>query len=56
MTTTVEKYGNRHWAIRDVQGDLLAVTVYRRGARRLQEILTDTPPQEKQSTTSEVAE
>jgi len=46
MTTIIEKYGNRHWALRDSAGTLLAVTVYRRGARNLQEILSPKPLQE----------
>ena len=31
MNTTIEKYGSRNWAVR-IDGELLAVTVYKKGA------------------------
>ena len=34
MNTTIEKYGSRNWAVR-IDGELLAVTVYRKGARAI---------------------
>jgi len=34
MNPTIEKYGNRNWAVR-IDGELLAVTVYRKGARAI---------------------
>ncbi len=37
--TTVEKYGRRFWAVRNSDGELIAVTVYRRGALRVAEII-----------------
>lgn len=40
MTTTVEPYKRRNWALRDTEGNLLCVTVYKCGARNLQEILS----------------
>lgn len=30
-----EKYGQRFWAVYDEQGDLIAVTVYKKGAREV---------------------
>lgn len=39
MTTIIEKHGRRNWALRDTAGNLLALTVYKCGARNLQEIL-----------------
>lgn len=35
-----EKYGRRHWAVYDEQGVLIAVTVYKKGAREVIERLT----------------
>lgn len=29
---TVEKYGSRHWAVRDADGELVVVTLYKKGA------------------------
>jgi len=38
MNATIEKYGNRNWAVR-INGELLAVTVYKKGARAIVELL-----------------
>ena len=32
---TVERYGARYWAVLDAAGELVCVTVYRRGAREV---------------------
>ncbi len=37
----IEKYGRRYWAVRDEGGDLVAVTVYRKGAREVARRLED---------------
>ena len=34
MNATIEKYGNRNWAV-IINGELLAVTVYKKGARAI---------------------
>ena len=46
MNTTIEKYGNRNWAVR-IDGELLAVTVYKKGAKAIVEFL------ERMTTTKE---
>jgi len=38
MNATIEKYGNRNWAVR-INGELLAVTVYKKGARAIVEFI-----------------
>ena len=38
MNATIEKYGNRNWAVR-INGQLLAVTVYKKGARAIVEFI-----------------
>ena len=38
MTTTIEKYGSRNWAVR-IDGELLAVTVYKKGAKAIVEFV-----------------
>jgi len=38
MNATIEKYGNRNWAVR-INGELLAVTVYKKGARAIVELI-----------------
>ena len=38
MNATIEKYGNRNWAVR-INGELLAVTVYKKGARAIIEFI-----------------
>jgi hypothetical protein len=38
MTSTIEKYGNRNWAVK-IDGVLLAVTVYKKGARAIVEFI-----------------
>jgi len=38
MNATIEKYGNRNWAVR-INGELLAVTVYKKGARAIIEYI-----------------
>jgi len=38
MHTTIEKYGNRNWAVR-IDGELLAVTVYKKGAKAIVEFV-----------------
>lgn len=40
MNTTVERYKRRSWALKDSHGNLIAVTLYKRGARNLQDILS----------------
>lgn len=41
MTITIERYG-RFWAVR-LNGQLLCVTVYRKGARAVQALLHSAP-------------
>ena len=38
INATIEKYGNRNWAVR-INGELLAVTVYKKGARAIVEFI-----------------
>lgn len=38
MNATIEKYGNRNWAVR-INGELLAVTVYKKGALAIIELI-----------------
>ena len=38
MQTTIEKYGSRNWAVR-IDGELLAVTLYKKGARAIVEFV-----------------
>ena len=38
MSSTIEKYGNRNWAVK-IDGVLLAVTVYKKGARAIVEYI-----------------
>ena len=38
MNATIEKYGSRNWAVR-INGELLAVTVYKKGARAIVELI-----------------
>ena len=38
MNPTIEKYGNRNWAVR-INGELLAVTVYKKGAKAIVEFI-----------------
>ena len=38
MNATIEKYGSRNWAVR-INGELLAVTVYRKGAQAIIELI-----------------
>lgn len=38
MKSTIEKYGNRNWAVK-IDGVLLAVTVYKKGARAIVEYI-----------------
>ena len=38
MNSTIEKYGNRNWAVK-IDGVLLAVTVYKKGARAIVEYI-----------------
>jgi len=38
MNTTIEKYGSRNWAVR-INGELLAVTVYKKGAKAIVEFV-----------------
>jgi len=38
MNATIEKYGNRNWAVR-IDGELLAVTVYKKGARAIIQLI-----------------
>ena len=40
MNVHVTRYGSRNWAVW-IDGDLLAVTVYRKGARAIQATLND---------------
>ncbi|MBE2204082.1 MAG: hypothetical protein IAE94_07080 [Chthoniobacterales bacterium] len=53
MKTKVEKYGSRFWAIYS-EREMLAVTVYRKGARRLQEILEKIVPEDESQNAVEV--
>lgn len=43
MITNIEKYGARNWAVRTAAGELVAVTLYKKGARRISEILEMLP-------------
>lgn len=47
MKTEIEKYGSRNWSVREPDGTLIAVTVYRRGARKIAEILEGLPEPQK---------
>jgi len=38
---TIEKYGNRFWAVYDADGSLVCVTVYKRGAKEVVRRLTE---------------
>lgn len=38
MNSSIEKYGNRNWAVK-IDGVLLAVTVYKKGARAIVEYI-----------------
>ncbi|MEI7912935.1 MAG: hypothetical protein WCK77_25210 [Verrucomicrobiota bacterium] len=40
MNVHVTRYGSRNWAVW-IDGDLLAVTVYRKGARAIQATIND---------------
>jgi len=55
MNTNIERYGSRFWAIyRD--GELLAVTVYKKGAMRLQQILQNHQAAKEEISTTTVME
>jgi len=42
MNTNIERYGSRFWGLYS-EAELLAVTVYKRGAMHLQQILQNHP-------------
>jgi YD repeat-containing protein len=43
MNTSITRYSRRNWAIYDPAGNLIAVTVYRKGATRVAELLAALP-------------
>ena len=55
MNTNIERYGSRFWGLYS-EGELLAVTVYKRGAMRLQHILQNHPGAKKETSATTVRE
>jgi len=55
MNTSIERYGSRFWGIY-CDGELLAVTVYKRGAMRLQQILQKHPAATEEKSTTTIRE
>ena len=47
--TIVSRYGERHWAVY-LNGELLAVTVYKKGALAVQDALSPTPCKSREIT------
>ncbi|MFV0338866.1 MAG: hypothetical protein ACK5LK_11570 [Chthoniobacterales bacterium] len=43
MKIKIEKYNHRNWAIYDSENNLIAVTVYKKGAMRVTELLSVLP-------------
>ena len=41
---TIEKYGQRFWAVYDADGTLICVTVYKKGAKEVVRRLTSKEP------------
>ena len=52
MNSTIEKYGNRNWAVK-IDGVLLAVTVYKKGARAVVEFIERMAIAKQEATESE---
>lgn len=42
---TIEKYGQRFWAVYDADGTLICVTVYKKGAKEVVRRLESKSPQ-----------
>ena len=55
MNINIEHYGSRFWGIYS-DGELLAVTVYKKGAKRLQQILQNHPAAKEEISTTTVRE
>jgi len=55
MNTNIERYGSRFWGLYR-EGELLAVTVYKKGAMRLQQILQNHPCAKEDASATAVRE
>lgn len=56
MKTNVTRYGHRNWAIYDDKQNLVAVTLYRKGAHRVAELLAALPVEPVLNTVNEEIE
>jgi len=43
----IKKYGTRHWAVYDYDGNLICVTVYKKGAKEVLRRLEAKVPRDK---------